>query len=82
LFEVFGEDMTTSTGTCAHCGASGVVAELRVYLCAPGAVVRCPRCDGVTMVLVSVRGNARIDLAGFRLQPPPDHGTVAGQPVP
>jgi hypothetical protein len=77
LFEVFGDEMTTAVGTCAHCGASDVVAELRVYMCAPGAVARCPHCDGVTMVLVSVRGTARIDLAGIKLAPPHDHGPLA-----
>lgn len=83
LFEVFGDEMTTAVGACAHCGASGVVAELRVYLRAPGAVARCPHCDGVTMVLVSVRGTPRIDLAGFTLAPPHDHGPIADrQPVP
>ena len=74
LFEVFGEEMTTAVGTCAHCGASGVIAEQRVYLRAPGTVVRCPRCNGVTMVLVSVSGSARIDLGGFELAPPHNHG--------
>jgi hypothetical protein len=35
------------------------------------------------MVLVNVRGTARIDLAGFRLAPPHDHGPLADQqPVP
>lgn len=79
LFEVFGDEMTTAVGACAHCGASGVVAELRVYLRAPGAVARCPHCDGVTMVLVSVRGSTQIDLAGFKLAPPHDHGALADQ---
>lgn len=79
LFELFGDEMTMAVGTCAHCGASGVIAELRVYLRAPGAVARCPHCGGVTMVLVSVRGSPRIDLAGFQLRPPHDHGPLAGR---
>jgi ribosomal protein S27AE len=77
LFELFGDEMTTAIGTCAHCGATGVVAELRVYMRAPGAVARCPHCGGVTMVLVNVRGSARIDLAGITLAPPHDHGPLA-----
>jgi hypothetical protein len=77
LWDVFGAEMTTAVGTCAHCGATCVIAELRVYMRAPGSVARCPHCDGVTMVLVSVRGSPRIDLAGFRLAPPHDHGLVA-----
>ena len=75
LFEVFGEEMTTAIGTCAHCGATGVIAEQRVYLRAPGTVARCPRCTSVTMVLVSLRGSTRIDFAGFKLAPPHDHAT-------
>ena len=31
----------------------------------------------LTMVLVSVRGSTRIDLAGFKLAPPHDHGAPA-----
>jgi len=76
LFEVFGEEMTTAVGTCAHCGASGVIAEQRVYLRAPGTVVRCPHCDGVTIVLVTIEGSARIDLAGLKLAPPHDHAPL------
>jgi hypothetical protein len=41
LVEVFGTELTTAIGTCAGCGASGAVAELEVYLQAPGTVVRC-----------------------------------------
>lgn len=80
LFELFGDEMTTAAGTCAHCGARGVIAELRVYLRAPGAVARCPRCDGVTIVLVNVRGSPHIDLAGFQLGPPHDHGALGDRP--
>ena len=36
LVEVFGAELTTATGVCAGCGASGVVAELEVYVRAPG----------------------------------------------
>jgi hypothetical protein len=69
LAEYFGTEMTTAVGTCASCSASGPIAELRVYMRAPGCVARCRRCDNVTMVIVSVHGSARIDLAGFHLQP-------------
>jgi hypothetical protein len=79
LFELFGNEMTMAVGTCAHCGASGVIAEQRVYMRAPGAVGRCPQCDAVTMVLVRVHGHARIDLTCFKLAPPYDHGPLADQ---
>jgi hypothetical protein len=65
LFEVFGAEMTTATGVCANCGASGPVAELAVYLRAPGTVVRCRHCDSVLMVLVTVRAITCVDLRGL-----------------
>ena len=72
LFDVFGAEMTTATGVCASCGASGRVAELEVYLRAPGIVVRCRSCSGVLMVLVTVRGITCVDLRGLaRLEPAP-----------
>jgi hypothetical protein len=65
LVEVFGAELTTATGVCATCGASGVVAELVVYLEAPGTVVRCRSCASVLMVLVSRRGVTCVDLRGL-----------------
>jgi hypothetical protein len=67
LYEVFGREMTTAVGACAHCGATAVIAELRVYVKAPGTVVRCPACDGVVIVLVEMRGDTRAHLDNFRL---------------
>lgn len=65
LFDVFGAEMTTATGVCASCGASGQVAGFMVYLRAPGTVVRCPSCSSVLMVLVTVRGVTCLDLRGL-----------------
>jgi hypothetical protein len=65
LFAVFGEEMTTATGVCASCGMASQVAELRVYLRAPGAVARCSRCENVVMVLVEIRGVTCVDLRGL-----------------
>jgi Family of unknown function (DUF6510) len=65
LVEVFGAELTTATGICAHCGASGLVAELAVYLQAPGTVVRCRSCTAVLMVLVARRGVTCVDLRGL-----------------
>jgi hypothetical protein len=65
LHEVFGSEMTTSVAVCASCGASRQVAELVVYLRAPGAVVRCRSCESVVMVLVTVRGVTCVDLHGL-----------------
>ena len=65
LEEVFGADLTTATGVCVACGAAAVVAELAVYVRAPGTVVRCRSCGGVLMVLVTVRGRTCVDLRGL-----------------
>lgn len=75
LFAAFGREMTTASGTCASCATTSAIAELRVYLSAPGSVLRCAGCGGVAIVLVHVRGRLRIDLAGFELDsqvPPPE----------
>jgi hypothetical protein len=65
LLEVFGVEMTTARGVCAHCGAAAQVAEMRVYMRAPGTVARCRRCGAVLMVVVEVRGVACVDLSGL-----------------
>jgi len=65
LHEVFGVEMTTATGACASCGATGCVAEFDVYLQAPGTVARCRSCGSVLMVLVTVRGVTCVDLGGL-----------------
>jgi Family of unknown function (DUF6510) len=69
LLEHFGTEMTTVWGSCAHCGATAQVAELRVYMRAPGTVVRCPACGTVVIVLVMIRDALRIDDSRFKLAP-------------
>jgi uncharacterized protein DUF6510 len=65
LVDVFGEEMTTATGTCASCGASGEVARFVVYARGPGAVARCAACTSVLMVIVTVREITCVDLRGL-----------------
>ena len=65
LTEVFADEMTTALSTCGHCGASQRVAELEVYVEAPGTVVRCKSCSGVLMVFVAARGVHCVDLRGL-----------------
>jgi hypothetical protein len=67
LFEVFGSEMTAMSGRCRFCGATSHMAELRVYMRAPGAVARCPACLRVVLVLTSIHGTARADASGFEL---------------
>jgi hypothetical protein len=65
LHHVFGAEMTTAAGVCAHCGAAGQLAEQLVYNRAPGTVVRCQSCKSVLMVLADVRGLCCVDLRGL-----------------
>jgi hypothetical protein len=65
LSRVFAFDVTTATGECAGCGRTAVFAEARVYLRAPGMVVRCPGCDGVLMRMVEGPGRAWLDMRGL-----------------
>jgi hypothetical protein len=70
LFEYFGVEMTTASGICAHCGTRSVIAELRVYRRAPGAVVRCRSCGNVVTVLATIHGTTHVHLTGLRLADP------------
>jgi hypothetical protein len=65
LFAVFGGEMTTATGVCANCGATGPMAELHVYLRGPGIVARCRNCESILVVLSEIRGVTCVDLRGL-----------------
>lgn len=67
LWDYFGREMTTATGSCRHCGASARIAELSVYGQAPGTVVRCRACGGVVIVAVQSPGGLDVHLTGFEL---------------
>jgi hypothetical protein len=77
LHQAFGDEMTTAARTCATCGQHGPVAELAVYLRAPGVVVRCPTCTNVQMVLVTIREIVCVDLRGLAGLEVPPTGTMA-----
>jgi phage FluMu protein Com len=64
LQEVFSAEMTTANGTCATCGTTSIVAELVVYLQAPGTVVRCPVCKHVMMMFMRRQEMTCVDLTG------------------
>ena len=65
LFDIFGEEMTTATGTCAGCGTTRPLGELAVYRQAPGVVARCSSCENVLLVSVELRGIRCVDLQGI-----------------
>jgi hypothetical protein len=64
LAEIFTVDLTAAVSRCAHCGRSGAVATLRVYLDAPGLVARCPGCEEVVLRLVRAPADVWLDLRG------------------
>lgn len=65
LFELFGAELTTATGTCAGCGATAQIAELSVYMSAPGIVARCRSCGAVVIVVVTMHDTTHVDLRGM-----------------
>jgi hypothetical protein len=78
LFDYFGAEMTTATGSCAHCGAFAQIAELHVYPRAPGTVVRCCSCGQVVIVILDIRDHVRIDMRGFQLVKPSGGEATSG----
>jgi hypothetical protein len=70
LFEHFGNEMTMAQVRCSHCESTSLMAELRVYMKAPGAVARCPDCDDVVIVIVDVRGTQRFDMSHMEMVSP------------
>jgi hypothetical protein len=75
LRTVFGTEMTTATGVCAHCGAGRRLGELVVYADAPGVVARCADCGQVLMVIVQRERIACVDVSGFAtINIPPGDG--------
>jgi Family of unknown function (DUF6510) len=65
LMDVFGFELTTAVGTCGSCGDVAQVAELVVYMRAPGTVVRCRSCGSIVMVLTAIREINCVDLGGL-----------------
>jgi hypothetical protein len=63
--EVFAVDITAAIGQCAGCGDSGVFAEARLYVDAPGMVARCRKCDDVLLRVVSTPNDTYLDFRGL-----------------
>ncbi|HEY3561449.1 MAG TPA: DUF6510 family protein [Kribbella sp.] len=65
LSELFAVDLTAAVAQCNGCGRTGVFAESRVYVDAPGTVARCPGCDAVLLRVVSTPSDTYLDLRGL-----------------
>lgn len=70
MFEHYGVEMTSEFGTCGYCGATAQLAELRVYVCAPGTIGRCPACGNVVIVVVTISDALRVDDSRLTLARP------------
>lgn len=60
----FAGDVTAVPGRCAHCGAVNAIGALHAYVRGPGAVLRCPSCDGVVLRVVETSEATYVDLRG------------------
>jgi hypothetical protein len=65
LRAVFSVDVTAATGRCSACGATGSLAEGRLFSSAPGLVLRCPGCGNPLLRMSSAPGRAWLDLRGL-----------------
>jgi hypothetical protein len=65
LQELLAIEPTTVHGQCTTCGRTSMLADTRVYLHAPGLVMRCRGCDSVLMSLVSTPDATRLDVSGI-----------------
>ena len=65
LMQVFGREMTDADGCCASCGSVHAMGAMLVYR-GPGDVVRCPTCDNVVVVAVTIRERTRVHLSALR----------------
>ncbi|TWD83913.1 hypothetical protein FB561_5083 [Kribbella amoyensis] len=65
LREIFAVDLTAAIARCAGCGQTGVFAETRLYVDAPGMVARCASCDQVLLRVVTTPDDTYLDLRGL-----------------
>ena len=65
LSELFAVDITAAIARCNGCGQTGVFADTRLYVNAPGLVARCPTCDGVLLRVVTTPTDTYVDLRGL-----------------
>ena len=64
LATIFGVDVTSVPGRCAHCGSMSQIGSLRAYIRAPGAVLRCGVCGQVVLRVVETVDATYMDARG------------------
>ncbi|MGW1345603.1 DUF6510 family protein [Kribbella sp. NPDC002412] len=65
MSQLFAVDITAAIARCAGCGQTGVFADTRLYVDAPGLVARCTGCDGVLLRVVTTPTDTYLDLRGL-----------------
>lgn len=86
LYDLFGQEMTGTGATCAHCGRRSILAGVKVFR-GPGTVLLCPGCDGCMMVIVQRDAISCVDAEGLtgltvRLPQPVTVRSISDQPRP
>jgi hypothetical protein len=66
LRELFGREMTNQRACCDACGTVNPLGMARVYVDAPGDVVRCGSCGTVVLVAVALPTGVRISFQALR----------------
>lgn len=64
LHEIFALEMTASPTECAHCGQEHELGALLAFTQSPGAVLRCPTCEGVMLRIVETPDAIYLDARG------------------
>jgi hypothetical protein len=64
LQDIFGVEMTANPAECANCGNVSELGGLMAFTQAPGAVLRCPACEGVVITIVQTPEAIYLDARG------------------
>jgi hypothetical protein len=67
LQQLFAFEITTASAICDGCGRASPVGALLLYGQRLGAVLRCPACDQVMMVVTRPHDQWWLDLRGVRM---------------
>ncbi len=63
--ELFGEEMTTAPGECAHCGHVADLGAFLAFTQGPGIVLRCPACEEIVLRIVKTDRFVYLDARGL-----------------
>ena len=66
LQELFAVEVTQMVGVCDGCGQTGPLAEARMFVLAPGLILRCPACESVLARVVHLPDRTLVELRGLR----------------